>query len=79
MSQVAAIVGGGVIGGGWAARFALMGWDARIFDPDPEAERRIREVLANARALIARARRRGDARGGGTRLLRIAGRCGQGR
>ena len=45
----AAIIGGGVIGGGWAARFLLMGWDVRVFDPDPEAERKIGEVLANAK------------------------------
>ena len=45
----AAIIGGGVIGGGWAARFLLMGWDVRVFDPDPEAQRKIGEVLANAR------------------------------
>ena len=43
--QTAAIIGGGVIGGGWAARFLLMGWDVRVFDPDPEAERKITEVL----------------------------------
>ncbi|NNK78114.1 MAG: carnitine 3-dehydrogenase [Litoreibacter sp.] len=49
MTQTAAIIGGGVIGGGWAARFLLMGWDVRVFDPDPEAERKIAEVLANAR------------------------------
>ena len=49
MSNVAAIIGGGVIGGGWAARFLLNGWDVRVFDPDPEAERKIGEVLANAR------------------------------
>jgi len=49
MSKVAAIIGGGVIGGGWAARFLLNGWDVRVFDPDPEAERKIGEVLANAR------------------------------
>ncbi len=49
MNQVAAIVGGGVIGSGWAARFALMGWEVRVFDPDPEAERKVNEVLANAR------------------------------
>jgi len=47
--QKAAIIGGGVIGGGWAARFLLAGWDVRVFDPDPEAERKINEVLANAR------------------------------
>ena len=47
--KTAAIIGGGVIGGGWAARFLLAGWDVRVFDPDPEAERKIGEVLANAR------------------------------
>lgn len=47
--NVAAIIGGGVIGGGWAARFLLNGWDVRVFDPDPEAERKIAEVLDNAR------------------------------
>lgn len=49
MAKVAAIIGGGVIGGGWAARFLLNGWDVRVFDPDPEAERKIGEVLDNAR------------------------------
>ena len=49
MTKTAAIIGGGVIGGGWAARFMLMGWDVRVFDPDPEAERKVGEVLANAR------------------------------
>ena len=45
----AAIIGGGVIGGGWAARFLLNGWDVAVFDPDPEAARKINAVLANAR------------------------------
>ncbi|MBM7069220.1 carnitine 3-dehydrogenase [Actibacterium sp. 188UL27-1] len=45
----AAILGGGVIGGGWAARFLLMGWDVVVHDPDPDAARRIEAVLANAR------------------------------
>ncbi|MBR9842761.1 MAG: carnitine 3-dehydrogenase, partial [Rhodobacteraceae bacterium] len=49
MARKAAIIGGGVIGGGWAARFLLNGWDVRVFDPDPEAERKIGEVLDNAR------------------------------
>lgn len=48
----AAIIGGGVIGGGWAARFLLSGWDVAVFDPDPEAPRKIGEVLANARAAL---------------------------
>jgi carnitine 3-dehydrogenase len=52
MTRKAAIIGGGVIGGGWAARFLLNGWDVAVFDPDPEAERKIGEVLANARAAL---------------------------
>lgn len=50
--MIAAIIGGGVIGGGWAARFLLNGWDVRVFDPDPEAARKIGEVLDNARASL---------------------------
>jgi carnitine 3-dehydrogenase len=49
MTKTAAIIGGGVIGGGWLARFLLNGWDVNLFDPDPEAARKIGEVLANAR------------------------------
>lgn len=45
----AAIIGGGVIGGGWAARFLLHGWDVIAFDPHPDAGERIAEILANAR------------------------------
>lgn len=43
------LLGGGVIGGGWASRFLLNGIDVRLFDPDPQAERKVNEVLANAR------------------------------
>ena len=39
MKKVAAIIGGGVIGAGWLARFLLNGWDVRVFDPDLEVER----------------------------------------
>ena len=49
MTQTAAIIGTGVIGAGWAARFLLNGWDVRIFDPDPEATRKTKAVLENAR------------------------------
>ncbi|MDN5787790.1 carnitine 3-dehydrogenase [Pseudorhodobacter sp.] len=52
MERKAAIIGGGVIGGGWAARFLLNGWNVSVFDPDPEAARKIGEVLANARAAL---------------------------
>ena len=43
-----ALVGGGVIGGGWAGRLVENGVDVVVFDPHPQAERRVREVLANA-------------------------------
>ncbi|MBD9592006.1 carnitine 3-dehydrogenase [Ensifer sp. ENS07] len=49
----AACVGGGVIGGAWVARFALAGIDVNIFDPHPEAERIIGEVMANAERAYA--------------------------
>lgn len=48
----AAIIGGGVIGAGWVARFLLMGIDVNVFDPDPESERKIGEVLAHARRSV---------------------------
>jgi carnitine 3-dehydrogenase len=43
------LLGAGVIGGGWAARFLLSGIDVLLHDPDPNAERRVGEMLANAR------------------------------
>jgi carnitine 3-dehydrogenase len=52
VTRTAAIIGGGLIGGGWAARFLLNGWNVRVFDPDPEAQRKIGEVLENARAAM---------------------------
>lgn len=52
MARKVAIIGGGVIGGGWAARFLLNGWDVAVFDPDPEAERKIDAVLSNARLAL---------------------------
>jgi carnitine 3-dehydrogenase len=48
----AAIIGGGVIGGGWAARFALSGWEVALYDPDPEAARKVAAVMAGARASL---------------------------
>jgi carnitine 3-dehydrogenase len=44
-----ALLGGGVIGGGWAARFVLNGIDVRLHDPDPEAARKVDATLDNAR------------------------------
>jgi carnitine 3-dehydrogenase len=45
----AACIGGGVIGAGWVARLVLNGVDVSIFDPDPEASRKVGEVMKNAR------------------------------
>ena len=50
----AAVVGGGVIGGGWVARLVQNGVDVGIFDPDPEAPRKIGDVMANADHAVAR-------------------------
>ena len=49
MTKKVAIIGGGVIGGGWAARFLLNGWDVSVYDPDPSAEETLFEVFDNAR------------------------------
>jgi carnitine 3-dehydrogenase len=48
------LLGGGVIGNGWAARFLLNGVDVQLYDPDPEAPRAVGEVLVNARRALAR-------------------------
>ncbi len=48
----AAIIGGGVIGAGWAARFLLNGWDVAVVDPDPDARRKVAAVVDNARAAL---------------------------
>ena len=48
----AAIIGGGVIGGGWAARFLLNGWDVAVADPAPGATDAIEAVIANARRAL---------------------------
>ena len=46
-----ALVGGGVIGGGWAGRLVENGVDVVVYDPHPETERRVREVDQLARWL----------------------------
>lgn len=48
------LLGGGVIGGGWAARFLLNGVDVKMFDPDPEAPRKVGEVVSNARRALTK-------------------------
>ncbi len=43
-----AVIGGGVIGGGWIARFLDNGIDVAVFDPDKDAKKKIDAVLDNA-------------------------------
>ena len=50
----AAAIGGGVIGAGWVARLLLNGIDVAIFDPDPEAARKVGDVLKGARRAYRR-------------------------
>jgi carnitine 3-dehydrogenase len=47
--EKAACIGGGVIGAGWVARLLLNGIDVSIYDPDPEASRKVGEVMKGAR------------------------------
>ena len=47
--QKIGLVGGGVIGAGWAARFLLEGHDVAVYDPDPEIGRKLETVVAAAR------------------------------
>ena len=46
--QRIACVGAGVIGGGWAAHFLARGYDVVAWDPAPDAEARLRELVATA-------------------------------
>ena len=49
-----ALIGGGVIGGGWAARFLLNGIDVNVFDPSETTERTLHEMLANAKGAYSK-------------------------
>jgi carnitine 3-dehydrogenase len=50
----AAALGGGVIGAGWVARLLENGIDVAVYDPAPEAERRLQAVLDNAERAYAK-------------------------
>ncbi|MCO4837235.1 MAG: L-carnitine dehydrogenase [Oceanospirillaceae bacterium] len=52
MHKMAACIGGGVIGGGWVARFLLHGWDVNVYDPASDAKHKLDAVLENARAAL---------------------------
>ncbi|MGI9054066.1 MAG: 3-hydroxyacyl-CoA dehydrogenase NAD-binding domain-containing protein, partial [Ilumatobacteraceae bacterium] len=46
------LLGGGVIGGGWAARFLLHGVDVHLFDPDPGAAEVVERTVSDARRAL---------------------------
>ena len=48
------LLGGGVIGGGWAARFLLNGVDVQLYDPDPDTPRKVADMLTGARRAYAK-------------------------
>lgn len=48
------LLGGGTIGGGWAARFALNGINVRLYDPAPGALEQVQETLNHARRIYQR-------------------------
>ncbi|HET8979491.1 MAG TPA: carnitine 3-dehydrogenase [Solirubrobacteraceae bacterium] len=43
------LLGAGVIGGGWAARFMLAGIDVRLYDPSPAAAEAVGQTIERAR------------------------------
>ena len=49
-----AVIGGGVIGSGWVARFAENGIDVAVFDPAPDAEEKAAVVFENAESAYAK-------------------------
>ena len=46
--RTVACIGAGVIGGGWAAYFLARGFRVRAWDPGPDAEQRLRTIIAAA-------------------------------
>jgi carnitine 3-dehydrogenase len=48
-----ACIGAGVIGGGWAAHFLARGYDVLAWDPAPDGEMRLRDLVATAWPALA--------------------------
>ena len=67
--RTVAVVGVGVIGGGWAAHFLRMGFDVVAWDPGPDAERRLSDLVDRAWPLLER---RGLREGASRSRLRFA-------
>jgi carnitine 3-dehydrogenase len=51
--QRIACIGAGVIGGGWATHFLARGYEVVAWDPAPDAEARLRELVATAWPALA--------------------------
>jgi len=64
-----AVIGTGVIGAGWIARFAENGVDVLAYDPAPGAEKRAAAVLENAERACARLSRKPRASKGCSRFV----------
>ena len=54
LPKKAAVIGGGVIGGGWVARLLLNGVDVAVYDKDPQAEDKIKAILENGERAFAK-------------------------
>lgn len=54
LPRAVGILGGGTIGGGWAARFILNGVDVRVYDPALGAIERVQGILSDARRAYRR-------------------------
>jgi carnitine 3-dehydrogenase len=68
--KTVAIIGAGVIGGGWAAHFLRMGYDVVAWDPGPGAADRLRGLVDNAWPALTKL---GLAPGAGRERLRTVG------
>ncbi|MFI0902705.1 3-hydroxyacyl-CoA dehydrogenase NAD-binding domain-containing protein [Streptomyces sioyaensis] len=65
-----ACIGAGVIGGGWAAHFLARGYDVTAWDPAPDAEEKLRRLVAAAWPALERT---GLAEGAAPDRLTVAG------
>lgn len=54
LPRTVGLLGGGTIGGGWAARFALNGVDVRLYDPAPGALEHVQNTVDHARRIFQR-------------------------
>ena len=68
-----AIIGGGVIGAGWIARFIENGIDVSAYDPAPDAERKAAAVLENAERAYSKLITAPRANKGGVRFVESIG------